>query len=126
MSYDTWAEEFYHTPAEYTPADPIVCLEHSILKWRGALPANLVLHDMKYENYCLADAQDPHWPKELYFDGNTCALCVHFSATKCPRCPIVKTTGRSCNVVWGDSSNTASPMLDLLQHVRDNLQSRKV
>ena len=51
MSLTTWKKEFYPVPAKKMPLRK--ALEHSILKWRGALPGNLRKHGC-----CLGDCRE--------------------------------------------------------------------
>ena len=56
MSVETWKEEFYPVDAtddEVQEGSIFILLDHSILKWTGALPENLKKHDVELWGVCM-------------------------------------------------------------------------
>lgn len=130
MSFQSWIDEFYpvdaltlaHTEGK-TDEDLI---NHSILKWQGALPENLEKHKVCYY---IHEIFDPIEDKDLTFDSDSCALCVKYDGFFCntfplpeDQCPIIRMTGNPCdsrghndNGVYDDSRFTPKPMIELLE-----------
>lgn len=141
MSLKTWKNEFYSLPiyALINPTD-LECVNHSILKWSGALPENLKKHKVSYEDHEVYESSPSS--TAFYFGGTTCALCnIYFedkdenecySEDKAEYCPIVRLLGRPCDrkdnstkppteSIYDQSANVPEPMLNLLKQTRDYL-----
>ncbi len=92
MSVETWLAEFYPQKAFEVSIEE--ALDHSLQKWRGALPENLTKHQ-------LAEVPIP-------YSSATCALCHHYYSESCDDgtdseqpacldCPIVKSGQPDCS-----------------------------
>lgn len=83
MSLETWLDEFY--PVEATSVSAEDAVKHSLLKWEGYRPANMIKHGMTKERTytCIKDSDD----KSFYAYESSCALCVHFTCDD--DCPLV-------------------------------------
>ena len=101
MSLKTWEAEFYPQTAEAfalmdhcDPQSQREAIQHSIRKWRGLLPQNLMGHGCVLTGKYLEDARDR--TKGLAIDGDSCALCRlnHVAASEdpddhdCWSCPV--------------------------------------
>lgn len=111
MSLASWKEEFYGTPADRVSKK--YALKHSLKKWIGLSPENTRKHEVFLSSGILYDDRTAN---ELWIDGSSCALCIHFDG-ECGDCPIFQTTGRTCH---GEYSNMiregkTSPMVRLLR-----------
>lgn len=106
MSYETWKEEFYPIDAfkTYTFTDKM-CIEHSLQKWKGALPENREKHNTEYELYQLYE-EPLIAPSMLRFDATSCSLCQKYNEIGCIssneeneeiQCPIVRFIGEACD-----------------------------
>lgn len=99
MSVKTWKEEFYSVPAvELIDCSDIVCLEHAIKKWEGALEDNLKKHKVKFKDFVVVDEEG----YSINFNDVTCALCQKYPSPNCHDynenyCPFIKLTGSICN-----------------------------
>lgn len=106
MSSETWLKEFYPVAAGSVAAraSDVTLLEHSIVKWRGALPAALKRHGLK---------QPP-----IDFNSDSCALCERYAVgSGCEGCPLYEYRGGfSCS--HRKPSEPAAPFSDWL--MRDN------
>lgn len=153
MSFKSWEKEFYPVSAKTlaeSKASDIELLEHSLQKWRGALPENLEKHGMTYADHSLKEKGK----RETFFvfSGNSCTLCVrHVTHTvtglSCGTCPIVRHTGGSCDGdayihcdngpgerhfsnripnVYEQSNNTAEPMVQLLEEILEKEKAGKL
>lgn len=72
-----WMQEFYPVPAQEVPVDQAG--RHSKRKWIGARPENLRKYGLD--------------SPPIYFDSDSCALCVHYAENKdCTGCPIAGDT----------------------------------
>jgi len=125
---ETWLDEFYPKTVYDLNDNPtdLECIDHSILKWSGALPENLEKHDVKYANYTVRNNSN-----FLPFAGITCALCqvYHTEDDECynselnKACPIVRFLQRRCDQlspnIYHQSKNTPEPMINLLQQTRE-------
>lgn len=82
MSADSWRSEFYPVDAETVAkhGDAVKAVEHSLQKWRGALPKNLKKHGLS----CAP----------LAFIADTCSLCKMYISGRCCRaCPLYVSRG---------------------------------
>lgn len=135
MSMETWLDEFYPKTVydlNNNPTD-LECIDHSILKWSGALPENLEKHDVEYASYTIRSDKT-----DFPFDGNTCALCqvYHTEDGGCynsklnEACPIVRFLQRRCDQssrvdskrelsIYNQSRDTPEPIINLLQQTRE-------
>jgi hypothetical protein len=120
MSLKTWKKEFY--PVE--PKKRMTkkqAIEHSLRKWTGLLPSNLVKHGVyKMSKYIQGFENSTD---DLRIDGNSCALCVKYIEAKdnCEACPLAKYLGHPCDMeeeypytLWLDSENP-KPMIKALK-----------
>ena len=85
MSFESWIEEFYPVPARECPKEQAAA--HSLKKWQGALPENLVKHGVVYR-YGTIRENGSHY---LSFDSGSCALCHHYVDKyrwTCGTCPL--------------------------------------
>ena len=125
MSLASWKKEFYPTPAYACPCNQ--ALEHSILKWTGLLPENLEKHKVFLDAQYLRDAESPN--HVFGIDGDSCALCMNYHAEGPCRneeaCPILLVTGADCSREYEEFvyQGQASPMLNLLQQVKEALNA---
>ena len=93
-------EEYYPISAiEAARRGPLAACEHSLRKWRGALPEALAKHELfRGDEGC-----DEHMIAEdlektenaFYFSDESCALC-QLDHTNCATCPITRATGKAC------------------------------
>lgn len=108
MSLQTWKAEFYPQTASALArtkgVTAIQLLDHSIVKWTGALPANTKKHGVVYDaQWCTVKTVDHQLgyhedPKnELVFDSTTCSLCRKYDGPRsnglCTRCPLAQVRG---------------------------------
>jgi len=128
MSMETWLDEFYPKTVYDLSDNPtdLECIDHSILKWSGALPKNLEKHEVEYADYTVRNNSN-----FLPFDGTTCALCqvYHTEDGGCynselnEACPIVRFLHRRCDQcspnIYHQSKYTPEPMINLLQQTRE-------
>ncbi len=109
MSLKTWEAEFYPQTAEAfalidhrDPQSQREAIQHSIRKWRGLLPNNLMGHGCVLIGQYLEDARDRI--KGLAIDGDSCALCVlnckaSVESHRCASCPLfLSRNGVACDV----------------------------
>lgn len=85
MSQQTWNKKHYPVAAEDCPDGGE--LEHTLLKYEGALPRNLKKHGLKLaydEDYDCQRLEDNKGPTQFFFDSGTCAPCKN--ATDCNTC----------------------------------------
>ncbi len=135
MSIVTWLDEFYPKTV-YDLSDNLTdleCIDHSILKWSGALPENLEKHNVIYASYAIRSDET-----NFTFDGHTCALCQIYRTEDygCynpelnKTCPIVRVLQRCCDQsnrvdskrelsIYDQSRDTPEPMINLLQQTRE-------
>ena len=104
MSIATWIGEFYPVNAQDCPKED--ALEHSILKWKGALPEALEKHGLDLREGVLL-APDG----KFYFDVYSCALCYHYmrpleNELPCKGCP-----ANSCHNIYRKFKNSNDPIL---------------
>jgi hypothetical protein len=110
MSVESWRNEFYPIDAAYlvdvldnepqpdldANSIDIKLIEHSLLKWKGALKENLEKHESSYSRGVILDRDDC-----LVFDSSTCALCQKYTADReqeeDPRCTLK--SGIACPIV---------------------------
>lgn len=120
MNIESWMEEFYPMTADAIAADEknddIALIEHSLLKWEGALYENTSKHDVWYDEYHIQFFSDnganhqtekPDVQKGFEFNGKTCALCQRYQGITnhlCSKedgdenfCPIVRMQGFQCD-----------------------------
>ena len=133
MSVETWKEEFYPTNVESVP--PEQAAAHSLQKWKGFRKENLEKHNVTFNGNVLGG------DGRFYFDGTTCALCLHFQYNGCFRCPlaIVRADKQSDYIAcdetridehtspWHARYDTPDPMIKWLekavQYQKDKAQS---
>jgi hypothetical protein len=89
MSAQSWLDEFYPVPARGCPKED--ALAHSVLKWRGLLKGNLERHRLN--------------SAPIDIGAESCALCAHFDATFCEKCPLYQYLECACD----DNSERISP-----------------
>ncbi len=94
MSLATWKKEFYPgTAAGAARRGAVAAVEHSLLKWTGALPKNTKKHGVKFSADGIAEP-GAAWADEksmLFFGGGSCALCQRYYKENdydCSRCPL--------------------------------------
>lgn len=120
MSIASWMEDFYPIDAEDVAADEknddIALIEHSLLKWEGALYENTSKHDVWYDEYEIQffsngdvnhQTEKPDIQKGLNFSCTTCTLCCRYRGSTeglCSKedgdgnfCPIVRMQGFQCD-----------------------------
>lgn len=127
MSVETWIKEFYPVLAEDCTRKN--ALEHTIRKWRGALPHNLKRHRVIIRDQRIED-EDKEVKEGLeetifWFDTETCALCWRYP---CSECPLYRLRDASCvednertrgpYLAFVDDMCGARPMLRLLYKAR--------
>ena len=105
MSLKSWLKEFYPIKADKVSEKD--ALQHSLLKWRGALKTNLKKHRLKIHYKRITDKEG----KYFNFHGLTCALCCVFRNT-CVNCSL-----RSCGCLYSDFGVTddPKPMIKLIR-----------
>jgi len=88
--------EFY--PIDASRVSPFDALQHSLQKWYGLRPVNMVKHNVAMFGDTLTDigfdADD-----SLEIDSTSCALCHHYAtppASNCKNCPLTLTHGVNC------------------------------
>lgn len=126
MSIVSWMEEFYSKDAvelaNYDGVTDLDLVRHSLKKWQGALPENLVRHNVGYKSHTIYQEDS-----EFYFDRNSCSLCVFDNHSNCRTCPILSVTGKTCDIgnffcqgsmTWNNSGDTPEPMIRLLEKVK--------
>ena len=129
MSFASWKSEFYPVDAEseeHIGSDASL-VEHSLLKWRGALPENVGKHGVKYNDWRILDGDGE---EALEYYGATCALCLRYVMTAgvCDGCPLFAAIGLPCDVppygskssvyvpsVYAQSGNDPTPMITALE-----------
>lgn len=106
MSLESWMREFYPVDAIAASGSPLAAAEHSLRKWRGALPDNLKKHGVLYAWHEIYSAGTSELVIE--FRGNTCALCAaskneedkskKLVKPNCQKCPLaIVRNGFSCD-----------------------------
>jgi len=142
MSFKTWIKEFYPVPVEELPKDisDIQAINHSLKKWKGALPKNTKKHNVIYSDYEIMEGTST---KTLQFFGETCALCKKYyhdkqiitnfvehcfdpvDNTRC--CPIVDMLNRTqtCNMTFFTSKNDVKEMVTLLKRTLKFVQNKE-
>ena len=104
MSFSTWKKEFYPVKAETIAkkGSEVDIVQHSLTKWIGLRPNNLVKHGMKKVEFNLiseVDANFDEWPycdkKSLSITDETCSLCKAYRyddltwiSHPCENCPL--------------------------------------
>lgn len=133
MSIESWKAEFYPETAidVANRGNEIECIEHSIQKWNGLSEENLNAHEVQKNSSLLFDIDDNH---QFELDATSCSLCefteiryndVDEEADFCNHCPIVKATGKECNVQWNQFvyKDNPKPMQELLQQTLEFYKS---
>lgn len=126
MSMKSWMSEFYPIPAKlmYGASDE-VCILHSLRRYEGLKPENLLKHGLKLIDYIL---MEPDTNKSLGISSFHCALCIKYP-TVCTgenemKCIFIRVTGQSCTREYRCVNSTVKTMIEtlqaLLQHVRNN------
>ncbi len=102
MSYESWQEEFYPKEAsDIADATDEEVIEHSLQKWKGALPENCERHGVRYMHHEIVDFAITS--TKLQFNAASCSLCQKYNDTNCKMtlqfesCPIVRLLGESCD-----------------------------
>lgn len=118
MSLESWEAEFYPTHAfNMLNTSAKKCVQHSLLKWRGATEENLQKHTVRYDDY---DIEDLTTGETITFDGDSCALCQKFyqvteAGDPCAACPVTEVIGQSCHEAWKKCSKSPLLMIKLLE-----------
>lgn len=127
MSIESWKAEFYPIPAKlmYGSSDE-ACILHSLRRYEGLKPENLLKHGLKLKDYILIEPDTNH---ALGLSAFHCALCTKYPL-KCTgekelKCIFIRVTGQSYVREYRCVNVTVTPMIEtlqaLLQHVRNNL-----
>lgn len=109
MSIESWEAEFY--PVEVDECAPEQAVEHSLLKWRGLLPANMEKHGVYWSHACRIE-DDEH---SFGIDIHTCALCQRFDCASNgadqvrPQCPLEIVRARPCDMYRTDEKLGEAP-----------------
>lgn len=110
MSEHSWIEEFY--PVEASAVKAGDALEHSIKKWEGTSPENLMKH-----NVVMKDGAIEEYDGTVVHDfwTGTCALCAQYYFAGCDNCPI-----KPCRDDFAEltRNNDPEPMLKVLYKAR--------
>lgn len=105
MSIKTWKKEFYPIPANETSKEDAV--KHSLQKWKGLLPENLIkhrLHLSKGNSYVIQEYKAHRF---YVVSTDTCSLCHHFKiGENCSNCPLNTLMGESCSVDFDKANIT--------------------
>jgi len=93
MSNQSWLEEFYPKNANQCTKEN--ALQHSLTKWTGLLPENLLKHLI---------TEPP-----IQVNDTTCGLCQVYldedaGDHQCAKCPLYKERGESCDSGIYDSA----------------------
>lgn len=111
MSLATWIAEFYPVPAGDPSIDSeIKLIDHSLRKWRGALPENTARHGLTY-----ADAILFNRVEKFQFGVITCSLCQ--GSRTCYECPFTKRTKDTCLNPYQESLDDPMPMIKALEEL---------
>lgn len=115
MSVESWKAEFYLVDAQDRSVRSVdAALDHSLRKWEGLRKKNLEKHELVQVGTSLFEAlpdgtHDEDGP-ELRIEGETCALCVHFSCSLSysfkSACPLDAERGAPCDVEREDERNS--------------------
>lgn len=128
MSLRTWKSEFLPITARRAAEryGPIKCIEHSLQKWKGALPENTKKHGVEYGAFPYSITETADKSKEIEFDSETCALCEKFFDSveymnECDACPIVVSGNHSCmetrdKSAYIQSCSNPNQMIAVLEH----------
>ena len=107
MSFKSWIEEFYPVPARECPKEQAAA--HSLKKWQGTLPENLVKHGVSYHYGTLREGSSRY----LSFDSGSCSLCHHYVdryRLTCGTCPLFIVRDHvACFMKRADETETGSP-----------------
>lgn len=117
MSFESWKAEFYLVDAQDRSVRSVdAALDHSLRKWEGLREKNLEKHGLVQIGTSLFEAlpDDTYdgYGLELRIDGETCALCAHFSCSSDfsyslkPACPLDAKRGAPCDVEREDERNS--------------------
>jgi len=124
MSLLTWTEEFYPKEARECVGSNLEMLEHSIRKWRGAIPANMGKHGLKHSAGPMV--MDRENLSTFAFNCQTCALCQVYRMEDtvvqpdCTGCPLNEMFGEPCCYSSPDpyavfvSTGNPQPMIEAL------------
>lgn len=127
MSIESWMAEFYPIPAKlmYGSSDE-ACILHSLRRYEGLKPENLLKHGLKLKDYVL---MEPDTNQSLGMSSFHCALCAKYPTIYCTgekelKCIFIRVTGQPCTREYRCINVTVEPMIEtlqrLLQHVRAN------
>lgn len=108
MSLDTWKRKFYPKAASETTPEEAVA--HSLKKWEGLLPENLVRHNVRLTDTRNVTGASSDLRNDVFrIDYSTCSLCFHFEHTRdegedaCRQCPLsIERDNLSCDVESDD------------------------
>lgn len=123
MSLQTWKDEFYPVDASEVSQEEAVA--HSLRKWIGLRKENIAKHGVGGElPFSVLDVAGASLP----IDANSCSLCLHYSDSGCPTCPITRAQGHPCDVAggiggsqwrkWRDDDNP-EPMIAVLEKAQE-------
>jgi hypothetical protein len=126
MSLRSWKKEFYKPiqgvrdyrthPKNWTDQQ---CFEHTLKKYSGLLPENLVKHSV---SLLRGDVSEGSSSGPIFeFDGNSCALCKKFAPDQpgCDKCPLFK-SGYGCNTdksLWKTMMKLGNPR-PMIKHMK--------
>lgn len=110
MSKHSWIAEFYSVEARTVKAED--ALEHSIKKWEGASPENLMKHSVVMDRGTI-EGYDGTVVHDFW--TGTCALCVQYYEPGCDCCPIKPCGDDFAELV---RNNDPEPMLKALYKAR--------
>lgn len=121
MSLESWKAEFYPIPARGVLKSELVAAQHSLLKWRGALPENLAKHGLQLNKCNGHNIEEIGGSGEFDFNAGTCALCeIHRNdngRVVCDSCILNEITeGGACSSQYLNMyvERTPAPMIGLL------------
>lgn len=104
MSLETWIKEFYPVSIHDIKSDEDA-IKHSIKKWEGLQPENLVKHEVMLSGWQGAYLINSKDNEVDFFEINidifqisstTCALCYLHIDNDCVTCPLFKKMGFVC------------------------------
>jgi len=113
MTQQSWKAEHYPVPAlKLKNASDAECLEHTILKFKGARKEALEKHGASIEGAVICFL-NPY--SDFYFDSFMCSLCEKNrednGCINCKKCPI-GISGNECNKDDGTDPYTIFQMTD--------------
>lgn len=108
MSFKTWLKEFYPivvNKKNLKDFSDVEIVEHSLTKWKGALPKNVEKHKVFFLDNSIISADD-----QFFFTTDSCSMCFKYyvhtaDGSSCDNCPLVLSGGVSCNDVDSEYRN---------------------